>query len=64
MQVSASAQDFMQQLPKFDQEFGKKQEDAENAGEVSNSLRIYVEVSKRIVALTASSCMKLSDFRV
>lgn len=36
MQASASAQEFMQQLPKFDQELTKKQEDADAAGEVSN----------------------------
>lgn len=36
MQVSASTQEFMQKLPKFDQEFSKKQEDADTAGEVSN----------------------------
>lgn len=35
VQACASAQEFMQELPKFDQEFTKKQEDAENAGEVS-----------------------------
>ncbi|KAI4329115.1 hypothetical protein L6164_021415 [Bauhinia variegata] len=34
LRVSASAQDFMQQLPKFDQDFAKKQLDAEDAGEV------------------------------
>lgn len=37
IQACASAQEFMQQLPKFDPEFAKKQEDADNAGEVSNS---------------------------
>ena len=36
MQVSASTQEFMQKLPKFDQDFSKKQEDADAAGEVSN----------------------------
>lgn len=41
MQACASAQEFMQELPKFDQEFTKKQEDAENAGEVSELLRQY-----------------------
>jgi len=35
VQVCASAQEFMQDLPKFDQDFTKKQKDAENAGEVS-----------------------------
>ncbi|CAJ1938875.1 unnamed protein product [Sphenostylis stenocarpa] len=34
LQVCASAQEFMQELPKFDEEFTKKQEDADNAGEV------------------------------
>ncbi|KAI4355464.1 hypothetical protein L6164_004237 [Bauhinia variegata] len=34
LRVSASAQDFMQQLPKFDQDFAKKQQEAENAGKV------------------------------
>ncbi|GAU39504.1 hypothetical protein TSUD_68680, partial [Trifolium subterraneum] len=34
LQACASAQEFMQQLPKFDPEFAKKQEDADNAGEV------------------------------
>ncbi|GAU31092.1 hypothetical protein TSUD_322290 [Trifolium subterraneum] len=34
LRVSASAQEFMQKLPKFDQEFMQKQEDADNAGEV------------------------------
>ncbi|XP_061369165.1 bifunctional aspartokinase/homoserine dehydrogenase 1, chloroplastic-like [Gastrolobium bilobum] len=34
LRVSASAQEFMQQLPKFDQELTKKQQDAESAGEV------------------------------
>lgn len=36
MQVSASAEEFMQQLPKFDQELAEKLKDAESAGEVSN----------------------------
>lgn len=48
----------MQQLPKFDPEFAKKQEDAENAGEVSNTLKIvlfFVKVSKIIVAFTTLS---------
>ena len=31
----------MQQLPKFDQELSKKQEEAENAGEVSNSKIVF-----------------------
>jgi len=35
VQGCASAQEFMQELPKFDQDFTKKQEDAEKAGEVS-----------------------------
>jgi aspartokinase/homoserine dehydrogenase 1 len=34
LRACASAQEFMQQLPKFDPEFAKKQEDADNAGEV------------------------------
>ncbi|XP_057428892.1 bifunctional aspartokinase/homoserine dehydrogenase 2, chloroplastic-like isoform X2 [Lotus japonicus] len=34
LRVCASAQDFIQQLPKFDKELTKKQEDAESAGEV------------------------------
>lgn len=34
----------MQQLPNFDPEFAKKQEDAENAGEVSNSQDILFSV--------------------
>ncbi|XP_045810791.1 bifunctional aspartokinase/homoserine dehydrogenase 2, chloroplastic-like isoform X2 [Trifolium pratense] len=34
LRVSASAQEFMQNLPKFDQELSKKQEDADTAGEV------------------------------
>jgi aspartokinase/homoserine dehydrogenase 1 len=37
MQVSASAQEFMQKLPKFNQELSKKQEDADFAGEVCNN---------------------------
>lgn len=47
MQASASAQEFMQQLPKFDEDMLKKQQDAENAGEVSdikciNYLTVYL----------------------
>ncbi|TKY47810.1 Bifunctional aspartokinase/homoserine dehydrogenase 2 [Spatholobus suberectus] len=34
LRVSASAQEFMQQLPKFDQELTEKLKDAESAGEV------------------------------
>ncbi|CAJ2677510.1 unnamed protein product [Trifolium pratense] len=34
LRACASAQEFMQQLPKFDPEFAKKQEEADNAGEV------------------------------
>jgi len=36
MQVSASTQEFMQKLPKFDEEFSKRQQEADTAGEVSN----------------------------
>ncbi len=35
LQASASAEEFMQQLPHFDQEMSKKLQDAEDAGEVS-----------------------------
>ncbi|CAI8598024.1 unnamed protein product [Vicia faba] len=34
LRASASAQEFMQKLPKFDHEISKKQEDADTAGEV------------------------------
>ncbi|PNY09862.1 bifunctional aspartokinase/homoserine dehydrogenase chloroplastic-like [Trifolium pratense] len=39
LRVSASAQEFMQNLPKFDQELSKKQEDADTAGEVRRIVR-------------------------
>lgn len=58
VQACASAQEFMQRLPEFDQMFAKKLEEAENAGEVSNSLRQFlfpVKVTKRKFALTTSS---------
>jgi hypothetical protein len=49
----------MQQLPKFDPEFAKKQEDADNAGEVSNSRDIlfFVKASKRILHLLVTMSM-------
>ncbi|KAF7837050.1 bifunctional aspartokinase/homoserine dehydrogenase 1, chloroplastic-like [Senna tora] len=34
LRASASAQEFMQQLPKFDEDMAKKQQEADNAGEV------------------------------
>lgn len=35
LQVSASAEEFMQQLPKYDADMAKKRQDAEAAGDVS-----------------------------
>nr|KYP56025.1 hypothetical protein KK1_002252 [Cajanus cajan] len=43
----ASAQEFMQELPKFDQEFTKKQEDAENAGEVLRYVGVVDVTNKK-----------------
>jgi hypothetical protein len=37
-------------LPKFDPEFAKKQEDADNAGEVTQDTLFFVKACKRIVA--------------
>ena len=53
----------MQQLPKFDQELSKKQEEAENAGEVSNSKIVFFQVKlyKRVVAFTASSMRMIQN---
>ncbi|KAK7294980.1 hypothetical protein RJT34_17881 [Clitoria ternatea] len=46
LRVCASAQEFMQELPKFDPEFAKKQEDAEKAGEVLRYVGV-VDVTNR-----------------
>ncbi|KAJ1407305.1 hypothetical protein SESBI_24408 [Sesbania bispinosa] len=43
----ASAQEFMQQLPKFDQVLTKKQEDAENAGEVLRYVGVVDVINKK-----------------
>ncbi|CAK8578453.1 unnamed protein product [Lathyrus sativus] len=47
LRVCASAQEFMQQLPKFDPEFAKKQEDAENAGEVLRYVGVVDVTNKK-----------------
>ncbi|XP_019432626.1 PREDICTED: bifunctional aspartokinase/homoserine dehydrogenase 2, chloroplastic-like isoform X1 [Lupinus angustifolius] len=47
LRVCASAQEFMQQLPKFDEEFGKKQHDAENAGEVLRYVGVVDVTNKK-----------------
>ncbi|XP_057751305.1 bifunctional aspartokinase/homoserine dehydrogenase 1, chloroplastic-like isoform X1 [Arachis stenosperma] len=43
----ASAQEFMQQLPKFDQLLSKKQEEAENAGEVLRYVGVVDVTNKK-----------------
>ncbi|KAG5015330.1 hypothetical protein JHK85_021466 [Glycine max] len=47
LRACASAQEFMQELPKFDQEFTKKQEDAENAGEVLRYVGVVDVTNKK-----------------
>ncbi|KAI5385103.1 bifunctional aspartokinase/homoserine dehydrogenase 1, chloroplastic [Lathyrus oleraceus] len=47
LRVCASAQEFMQQLPKFDPEFAKKQEGAENAGEVLRYVGVVDVTNKK-----------------
>ncbi|QCD83347.1 bifunctional aspartokinase/homoserine dehydrogenase 2, chloroplastic-like [Vigna unguiculata] len=47
LQVCASAQEFMQELPKFDQEFTKKQEDAENVGEVLRYVGVVDVINRK-----------------
>ncbi|AET04095.2 putative homoserine dehydrogenase, Aspartate kinase [Medicago truncatula] len=47
LRACASAQEFMQQLPKFDQEFAKKQEDADNAGEVLRYVGVVDVTNKK-----------------
>ncbi|TKY59947.1 Bifunctional aspartokinase/homoserine dehydrogenase 2 [Spatholobus suberectus] len=47
LRACASAQEFMQELPKFDQEFAKKQEDAENAGEVLRYVGVVDVTNKK-----------------
>ncbi|WVZ22530.1 hypothetical protein V8G54_001074 [Vigna mungo] len=47
LQVCASAQEFMQELPKFDQVFTKKQEDAENAGEVLRYVGVVDVINRK-----------------
>ncbi|BAT74472.1 Bifunctional aspartokinase/homoserine dehydrogenase [Vigna angularis] len=47
LQVCASAQEFMQELSKFDQEFTKKQEDAENAGEVLRYVGVVDVINRK-----------------
>ncbi|KAE9601151.1 hypothetical protein Lal_00023987 [Lupinus albus] len=47
LRACASAQEFMQQLPKFDEEFGKKQQDAENAGEVLRYVGVVDVTNKK-----------------
>ncbi|KAK7341124.1 hypothetical protein VNO80_24049 [Phaseolus coccineus] len=47
LQVCASAQEFMQDLPKFDQDFTKKQEDAENAGEVLRYVGVVDVINRK-----------------
>ncbi|RDY06786.1 hypothetical protein CR513_09179, partial [Mucuna pruriens] len=47
LQVCASSQEFMQELPKFDQEFTKKQEYAQNAGEVLRYVGVVDVTNKK-----------------
>ncbi|XP_014492135.1 bifunctional aspartokinase/homoserine dehydrogenase 1, chloroplastic isoform X2 [Vigna radiata var. radiata] len=47
LQVCASAQEFMQELPKFDQVFTKKQEDSENAGEVLRYVGVVDVINRK-----------------
>ncbi|XP_027344433.1 bifunctional aspartokinase/homoserine dehydrogenase 1, chloroplastic-like isoform X1 [Abrus precatorius] len=47
LQVCSSAREFMQELPKFDQEFAKKQEDAEKAGEVLRYVGVVDVTNKK-----------------
>ncbi|KAL9332829.1 hypothetical protein ACSQ67_002439 [Phaseolus vulgaris] len=52
LRVSASAEEFMQQLPKFDQELAAKLKDAESAGEVLRYVGVVdVRNSKGVVEL-------------
>ncbi|KAK7379625.1 hypothetical protein VNO80_05089 [Phaseolus coccineus] len=52
LRVSASAEEFMQQLPKFDQELAEKLKDAESAGEVLRYVGVVdVRNSKGVVEL-------------
>jgi hypothetical protein len=55
----------MQQLPKFDPEFAKKQEDADNAREVSNfqDILFFVKASKRILHLLVTTLSMHESFR-
>lgn len=46
-QASASAEEFMQQLPQYDQDWSKKRQEAEDSGEVSIPLNNYLLVMKR-----------------
>lgn len=45
-QASASAEEFMQQLPQYDQDWSKKRQEAEDSGEVSIPLNNYLLVMK------------------
>ncbi|KAI9114925.1 hypothetical protein K1719_013938 [Acacia pycnantha] len=47
LRASASAQEFMQQLPKFDEGMMKKQQDAENAGEVLRYVGVVDVTNKK-----------------
>ncbi|KAL2343504.1 hypothetical protein Fmac_004789 [Flemingia macrophylla] len=47
LRVCASAHEFMQELPKFDLEFTKKQEDAENVGEVLRYVGVVDVINKK-----------------
>nr|GMD68767.1 bifunctional aspartokinase/homoserine dehydrogenase, chloroplastic-like [Ipomoea batatas] len=47
LQASASAEDFMQQLPKFDQDMTKQRMEAENAGEVLRYVGIVDVANER-----------------
>ncbi|CAL0306315.1 unnamed protein product [Lupinus luteus] len=47
LRACGSAQEFMQQLPKFDPEFGKKHQEAENAGEVLRYVGVVDVTNKK-----------------
>lgn len=64
-QASASAEEFMQQLPQYDQDWSKKRQEAEDSGEVSIPLNNYLLAMKRNKKRLSNSKvlnMKLEQF--
>ncbi|KAK7247049.1 hypothetical protein RIF29_41925 [Crotalaria pallida] len=54
LRACAPAQEFMQQLPKFDPEFGKKQQEADNSGEDS-AVGVSFSYSRELRTLSNAS---------